>query len=188
MNESQPLKWPDDCQRLIEDVWRYAFRRAHKKLGNREKAEDIAQIVSGEIWKATETGDFPDMPRLWSFVSTVTWRAIRDYKLKYSLRGKLSFCNEIPETAVTSTMKLAAKGDLPFSIEECFAWLSNHETQEVVRLYAAGKSIREVQDILGLRTSTAYTRLNEGLKRIYNELVSRGFIGRNKVPAWEKKQ
>ena len=133
----------------IGDVYRYAFAMT----GNAADAEDIAQTVFMNAYRALERGERPEQPRHW--LIAITHNVCRQ-RFRQSARRptEVMYLEDVAETLVPSD-------DTPTAadIQRALGELALNQREALVMRELEGRSYADIAEILGVSVSAVETLL-----------------------------
>lgn len=164
-------RWRQDA--LAEAYRRHGgavFALARRVLGDRDRAEDVTQVVFSLLWDHAERFD-PERGSLRSYLLTLAHRravdAARAEGRRRQREERLASMAEAPYDIEHEVGDLVVAAD----VRRALAQLSVGERQAIEMAYFGGHTYREVAALLGEPEGTIKSRIRNGLTRLRAALV-----------------
>lgn len=164
-------RWRQDA--LAEAYRRHAgavLALARRVLGDRDRAEDVTQVVFSLLWDHAERFD-PDRGSLRSFLLTLAHRravdAARAEGRRRQREERLASLAEAPYDIEHEVGDLVVAED----VRRALTRLSDGERRAIEMAYFGGHTYREVAVLLGEPEGTVKSRIRNGLTRLRTALV-----------------
>jgi RNA polymerase sigma-70 factor, ECF subfamily len=164
--------------RLVGTGDRFAFEEIHRRyarsvlgialrrLGDRERAEDVTQDTFASVWRSARRYD-PARGAAASWLYTVARNAIVD-----GLRRTPEPAAEPPDSSTPEAgpPERAEASWLTWRVHRALEGLPDHERPVIELAYYGGLSQSEIADYLSLPLGTVKTRTRSALTRLADEL------------------
>ncbi len=185
LSPADPALWEVDvCRRiaagderaladLYDQFGSFVYGLAARVLGDRSAAEDVTQEVFVTLWERPELFD-AERGRLRTLLGTLAHRRAVDHVRREEARRRRhqredGFARSVPDVDEMAMALVNAE-----RVRAAVDALPREQRDAIQLAYFAGKTYREVAEILDIPEGTAKSRMRLGLARIAQALEAHG--------------
>jgi RNA polymerase sigma-70 factor (ECF subfamily) len=158
---------------LYDQFGSFVYGLAARVIGDRTAAEDITQDVFVTLWERPELFD-PERGRLRTFLGTLAHRRAVDYVRREEAARRRTARESALARTVPDVDEMAMALANAERVRAAVNALPAEQRDAIQLAYFAGKTYREVAEVLGIPEGTAKSRLRLGLRRIADALEAHG--------------